>query len=295
MSVEEFLTVASVARRLGIAPATLRTWDRRYDLGPTHHEIGRHRRYSAEDVAKLTLMRRLITTGVMPREAAEVARVHQGQVSLKTLVEEVRVREELVAALYKATFALDATLVDAGLRTEIEKSGVIAAWQEVFVPLLEMVGDSWAETGKGIEVEHLLTEIIKRILRTIEVKNPVNPRPVLLAAVGDELHSLPIKALVAALAERDIQSTFLGARTPLDALAVMVKRSAPPAIFLWAQIPEHADPKFFRDIPKVRPAPRIILGGLGWAHIDHEGIVYAPDLATACEEISQAIGLHSPR
>ncbi|MEY3685921.1 MAG: hypothetical protein RJB00_871, partial [Actinomycetota bacterium] len=32
---DERLTVASVARRLGIAPATLRTWDRRYGLGPS--------------------------------------------------------------------------------------------------------------------------------------------------------------------------------------------------------------------------------------------------------------------
>ena len=29
------LAVAAVARRLGVAPATLRTWDRRYGLGPS--------------------------------------------------------------------------------------------------------------------------------------------------------------------------------------------------------------------------------------------------------------------
>ena len=42
---EELLTVAAVARRLGVAPATLRTWDRRYGLGPSSHEAGEHRRY----------------------------------------------------------------------------------------------------------------------------------------------------------------------------------------------------------------------------------------------------------
>ncbi len=34
------LTVAAVARRLGVAPATLRTWDRRYGLGPSEHTPG---------------------------------------------------------------------------------------------------------------------------------------------------------------------------------------------------------------------------------------------------------------
>ena len=71
---EELLTVAAVARRIGVAPATLRTWDRRYGLGPSSHEAGSHRRYCPADLARLTLMRRLISTGVAPCEAAEQAR-----------------------------------------------------------------------------------------------------------------------------------------------------------------------------------------------------------------------------
>ncbi|HMA46918.1 MAG TPA: MerR family transcriptional regulator, partial [Frankiaceae bacterium] len=59
-------TVAAVARRLGIAPATLRTWDRRYGMGPTDHQAGTRRRYSHADVARLELMRRLTVDGVAP-------------------------------------------------------------------------------------------------------------------------------------------------------------------------------------------------------------------------------------
>src|SRR5687767_913975 len=54
---EPQLSVAAVARKLGIAPATLRTWDRRYGIGPADHTPGRHRRYSADDLARLELMR----------------------------------------------------------------------------------------------------------------------------------------------------------------------------------------------------------------------------------------------
>ena len=65
---EELLTVAAVARRIGVAPATLRTWDRRYGLGPSVHEAGEHRRYCPSDLAQLTLMRRLIISGVAPAD-----------------------------------------------------------------------------------------------------------------------------------------------------------------------------------------------------------------------------------
>ena len=67
------LTVAAVARRLGVAPATLRTWDRRYGLGPSEHLAGSHRRYSSSDVGRLLVMRRLTLEGVAPSSAARTA------------------------------------------------------------------------------------------------------------------------------------------------------------------------------------------------------------------------------
>lgn len=67
------LAVAAVARRLGVAPATLRTWDRRYGLGPSAHAAGAHRRYSDDDIARLMVMRRLALEGVAPVDAARAA------------------------------------------------------------------------------------------------------------------------------------------------------------------------------------------------------------------------------
>lgn len=67
------LSVAAVAQRLGVAPSTLRTWDRRYGLGPSAHSLGSHRRYSAQDVARLMVMRTWVLKGASGSEAAQAA------------------------------------------------------------------------------------------------------------------------------------------------------------------------------------------------------------------------------
>ncbi len=289
---DELLTVAAVARRIGVAPATLRTWDRRYGLGPSLHEAGSHRRYCPADLAKLTLMRRLISTGIAPCEAAEQAKAHKGAVKIEKLVNNFEHRQELVDALHRAASILDNSFIETVLRKDIAEHGVITTWTEVIVPLLIIVGDEWERTGAGIEVEHMLSELLKRIMRegVPEIKKPKNAQPVLLAAVGEEVHCLALHALAAALAERGIESFFLGARTPLEAIDAMVRRSAPPAIFLWAQLKLNGDEKFFREIPAIRPAPRIILGGPGWNLKDAREVTFVQDLSLACAEIEGAVG-----
>ena len=290
--VEELITVAAVARRLGVAPATLRTWARRYGIGPTDHESGSHRRYCPEDLAKLTTMRRLIIAGMSPAEAAEKALSVKSEIKVEKILGSFSDRPDVIDALHSAANALDKNFIESTLRNDIEKYGVIRSWQEVIVPVLVLLGKSWEETGEGIEIEHFFSETLKRILRERAslIKKPINPRPVLVASVGEEMHSLAIHALTAALAERNIECHFLGARTPFAALEAMVEKFAPPAIFLWAQLVENGDPSFFRNLPAVRPAPRILLGGPGWRESDCANMTKTPDLNFACEEITRAIG-----
>jgi len=289
---EELLSVSSVARRLGVAPATLRTWARRYGIGPSSHEAGSHRKYCPEDLAKLTVMRRLISAGVAPADAAEQAKNHEGEVIMEEFTSLCRECDETIDAIYNAADSLDSLFVETMLRNEIAENGIISAWQEVFVPVLIQVGSAWEKSGEGVEVEHMLTEILKRVLResSSDIVVPLNARPVLLASVGEELHSLALHALAAALAERGIETHFLGARTPVEALSSMVSRFAPPAVFLWAQLPVNGDPKFVTELPAVRPAPRIIIGGPGWNPDRCQNAHFVGSLSLAVDEIALAVG-----
>ncbi len=286
------LTVAAVARRLGIAPGTLRTWDRRYGLGPSDHCLGEHRKYTQEDFARLLYMHKLVISGVSPAEAAKLAVAHQPEFAPNELSSIPTVDGHLVTSMYRASQVLDRTSVELGIRAQIEKSGVAATWVNLLVPLLCLIGEEWERTGEGIASEHMVSDVIKKVLgEKINVVHPRNQVPVLLACIGEEMHSLAITALAASLAELDIQVQFLGARTPTEAINEVVRRCAPPAIFLWAQLPQNASIDVLNSLPVVRPAPRVILGGPGWAGADCQGVSVAEDLASACREISLALGL----
>jgi hypothetical protein len=227
-----------------------------------------------------------------PADAAQEALLHQGEVKVEKILKNLVVRQDVVGAVINAAHALDRNFIELMIRKDIDKHGVIDSWQEVIVPVLVFIGNEWAETGEGIEVEHLLSETLTGLMRerSLRVKKPINGRPVLLASVGEELHCLALHALHAALAEENIECNFMGARTPIQAITSVISRSAPPAIFLWAQLSKNGDPKFYREIPKVRPAPRVILGGPGWDRKSCADVPFADDLALACTEIKEAIG-----
>lgn len=303
---DESLTVAAVARRLGVAPATLRTWDRRYGIGPSKHNVGTHRRYSATDLARLTAMARLIMAGVAPKEAASKAlklNLKSGGTVIDKACRESEDQSDLVSLLYKSALKFEQLKIETLIRKSITDVGVEATWVEIIAPLLTEVGDDWVRTGDGIEVEHFLSEILRKILSENfgNISKPKNARPVLLACVGNEMHSLALTALAAVLAESKIDCIFLGAQTPQLALNQVVLKSAPSAIFLWAQLSENADRSFVSELPTIRPAPRVLLGGPGWEVLNRmngkakskalDKAVFTEGIADARDQILQALAV----
>jgi len=303
---DESLTVAAVARRLGVAPSTLRTWDRRYGIGPSKHSVGTHRRYSATDLARLTAMARLIMAGVAPKEAATKAltlNLKSGGTVIDKACRESEDQSNLVSLLYKSALKFEQLKIETLIRKSITDIGVEATWVEIIAPLLTEVGDDWVRTGDGIEVEHFLSEILRKILSENfgNISKPKNARPVLLACVGNEVHSLALTALAAVLAESKIDCIFLGARTPQVALNQVVLKSAPSAIFLWAQLSENADRSFVSELPTIRPAPRVLLGGPGWESLNRKNgkskgktldkAVFTQGISDARNQILQALAV----
>ena len=306
------LTVSTVAHRLGIAPSTLRTWDRRYGVGPSAHTAGAHRRYTPDDLARLQTMRRLTLEGVGPGEAARVAlSVPREASAVRSFAAPPpdrtgRVRggpggrvlalpgaSDVVRGLGRAAMALDSAAMTRIVAEELDSQGVVRTWEQVLAPVLVAAGARWASTGEGVEVEHLLSDCVAAALRQHArgAAEPAGGRPVLLACAPDDQHALPLHALSAGLAERGTASRVLGAAMPTEALHAAVRRTGPAVLFVWSQLRATADVAALTTLPLTRPPTALLVGGPGWDLQElPDRVVVAGGLAHAVDLVGQALG-----
>ncbi|OIK28393.1 MerR family transcriptional regulator [Streptomyces malaysiense] len=309
------LTTGVLARRLGVSPMTLRSWDRRYGIGPTARTEGGHRRWTAADVATVEEMCRLTATGVPPADAARAVLAAAagpppapegvaapappsptGRSRAAGALPLGDVRQEC-RGLARAAVRLDAPALEKQLTAAVERLGVVGAWQEVMAPTLHAVGRRWASSGdQYVEVEHLLAWHVSTVLRRSapSVVSATSPATgcVLLACVPGEQHTLPLEALHAALGREGLPVRMLGAAVPAEALDAAVRRLGPVAVVLWAQESARASPALVRHVAGTRwgmkgarRGPAVLLGGPGWNRSQPQGVLRPGGLAQAVEAL----------
>jgi hypothetical protein len=294
------LSVSEAAARVGLTAATLRTWHRRYGLGPSIRTEGGHRRYNALDLARLRVVQQLVDGGVPPSEAVAASL----ELSPAALADPLAVEaptpqgragggnviampggDEIQRGLARAAVSLDGPGIRSRVGELLTDQGVVVTWEQVLVPLLTALGERWYQTKRGVEIEHVTADALAQALQGHGRVVHTDQRPILLACMPDEQHTLPLMALQAALRDAGQGCVMLGARVPCDAIYDAVRRLRPRRLVLWAQVPQVADPGVFAELPTQRPPLRIMAAGPGWQ--DYE---IAADVAQP-HSLGQAVDL----
>lgn len=234
-------SVGAVSSRLDITPSTLRTWERRYDVGPSHRTQGGHRRYTERDIERVELVRRLVGRGVSAQDAARVARNLDHDELLTALADEAQDsptlgRAALVDALLSASTSNDRERVRDMVGSVLDRSSFLDAWTGVLAPSLLRMSHEASVGSLTVEAERLATEVILEAMLELRSRGTRGPRPqVLLASGVDDGSCLPLVALGAALVDADIACRTVGPETDPRTVADLVEKLRPQVLMWWEQ------------------------------------------------------------
>lgn len=227
---DDGLRIQQVSDLLGIPGPTLRSWERRYGFPVISRSAGGHRRYSAQAVTHLRLMRDEIARG---RGAADAARAVCVMLDLDN-PDRARISQILSAAQ-----EMDSDSVRKVLEQSRNELGLAATLDHVLMPTMRQVG-SWWETGRcDVAQEQFVTHTVRQWLARLEaLAAPVcHGPPVLLACGPQDLHTVGLEALAALLTEQQYGSRVMRASTTERKLLETVSAVDAAAVVLVSHLP----------------------------------------------------------
>ena len=131
---------------------TLRSWELRYGIPVTTRASGTHRRYSAEELHALRLMRDEIARGTRAGAAAQAVRASLGQSGPAA---------DFVAAVLEASGDYDAPAIRDQLDAAASELGLAGCLDDVLFPALRQVGEWWQIGRCDVDQERLTTEAVR--------------------------------------------------------------------------------------------------------------------------------------
>lgn len=202
--------VSHAARVAGISPATLRSWERRYEVVTAQRTSGGHRLYDEAALERLRLMRELIGRGMSASRAAERVRatpappVAGSPAGLPDVTELARYAEEM-----------DATGLTAVLDGVFAAASVEVAVVDWLMPALSHLGRRWETGAVTIAGEHFVTASVQRRLHALlDAAAMPQGAPVLVGLPADSRHELGPIAFTTLARRVGVPAVYLGAALP---------------------------------------------------------------------------------
>lgn len=242
------ISIGKLAKATGFSVERLRIWELRYGAPKGDRLPSGHRRYAAEEVERLHLVRECIARGKRPRHVVAMSR--------EALLQELDAQAGGSARLAAAPRAAHAQLpwspkawVAAAMRMDegyLDRQfyehwldlGSLRFLHERAEPFIHALGEEWQKGELCVADEHFGSEkmgdFLAGIWRRLNEHNQSGP--VLLTTLPGDTHRLGLQmaALVSAMA--GLKVIYLGPNTPLEEVTSVVRRVGAKGLFLSAAL-----------------------------------------------------------
>lgn len=237
MSVAKTFPIKVVAKRTGLTPHVIRSWENRHQAIKPRRSAGNQRVYSENDVKRLQILKHATEAGFPIGQVANLS-----EAGLESLMKEVTLEsgprtppaptastspsqawdpgqavEEALAAIQSFdSHALEMLLYRASLTW-----GTQGLLVNVIIPMTEKVGELRSEGNLKVAHEHFASGIIRSFLAALHRPYaPMKSAPrIVLATPSGQLHELGAVIAAAAATSLGWEVVFLGASLPTAEIA----------------------------------------------------------------------------
>ena len=299
--------IGYVARQTGLSTHVIRAWEKRYrSVQPGRTPTGR-RLYSENDIRHLVLLQQATRCGhriaqlselddeslqsVVGSSAADVNLMEDGQ-------EEATTPDDLLEACRGAVRELDRRAFEAALN----RAAVILTrpmlFKQVIIPLMEEIGNRWADGTLKIINEHMASSILRSFLW--DMLYAYRPHPtasgIVVATPVAQWHELGALISAVTAAEAGWAVYYFGPNLPAEeiAAAAAINRAAAVALSI---VYGTGEAQMLSEIKKLRryltKDVTLIVGGSGirahQADLKQIGVLHVQDL-TDLRDILNKLG-----
>ncbi len=263
--------IGVVARRTGLKPDLIRAWERRYGAVAPGRTDTRRRFYSDEDVERLLLLRRVVSTGrgisqvaglsneelqavidTEPEPAPSASAAPAPAKPAGELAELAEIAEGLLARCLAAAQRLDVRDLESQLdraSVALSRTSVI---EKLLVPLMQRIGELWHQGTLRPIHEHMASSVVRSFLGGMHgYGTEVSAPHVVVTTPPRQHHELGALLAAATAAGESWQVTYLGPELPPEEIAAAALQKGARAVALSITYPPD-DPLLVDDLRRLR-------------------------------------------
>ena len=244
----QYFNIQVASQLSGVASATIRAWEKRYNAVVPERGDNKHRLYSEKDIEKLALLFRLTEVGqsigkIAHLELEELKIVYTSlmrrpydELQVVTPYHERIDFEKILTSLYIALSAYKLDIISHELEKAIQSLSPKDLCLNLLVPLFHEIGNKVEQGELSIAQEHTLSAILSfqtghMIIQHYQKKS-LKDDLILIAGPEGELHEIGILSSALLCMHYGIKFIYLGANLPAVSLVEAANALKPRAILL---------------------------------------------------------------